>query len=239
VHTVILSLSLPEEKILTLAKDLAAGPTRPVIVISTIDARIPATSWQAHHIIECLTKPVRTRALHQALVCALTGSTPTRDQTGAMLPAAKTNDGAGNGSVIHALLVEDHLVNQRIARLFLQKLGCTVHLASNGREAISRLAASTYDVIFMDCQMPEMDGFEAARLIRANEAHGIWRERQPAFIVAMTANAMQGDRERCIAAGMDDYIAKPFTPEAVQRVLRRVRTGTNALASSGNGADDA
>jgi len=107
---------------------------------------------------------------------------------------------------LRVLLAEDNLVNQRVAVAVLKKLGVAPDLAVNGREAVAAARHGQYDLILMDCQMPEMDGFQATRRIRETEAGG---RRVP--ILAMTANAMQGDRERCLEAGMDDYLAKPIT----------------------------
>jgi CheY-like chemotaxis protein len=115
-----------------------------------------------------------------------------------------------------ALVAEDNVVNQRLSRAILEKLGCQVDIASNGREAIEKLASSEYDVVFMDCQMPEMDGYEATREIRKRFGN---QDRIP--IVAMTAHAMPGDREKCLHAGMDDYISKPVRPENFEAALER------------------
>jgi signal transduction histidine kinase/CheY-like chemotaxis protein len=115
------------------------------------------------------------------------------------------------------LLAEDNRINQQIARAMLEGAGCAVTIASNGKVAVEQWLAHPYDLVLMDCQMPELDGFEATRQIRAREtAEGV---RVP--IVALTANAMAGDRERCIAAGMDDYVSKPFTRAALTAVLDR------------------
>ena len=102
------------------------------------------------------------------------------------------------------LLVEDNKVNQLVARGLLSKLGLSVDVAGDGVEALERLSAEEYDLVFMDCQMPRMDGFEATRRIRSDASLP-----QQVPIVAMTANAMEGDRQRCLDVGMDDYIAKP------------------------------
>jgi hypothetical protein len=113
------------------------------------------------------------------------------------------------------LLVEDHVVNQRLVLILLERWGHTVDIAENGQIAVDMVAASTYDVVLMDMMMPVMDGLEATRMIRLMPME----RRVP--IVAMTANAMQGDRERCIAAGMDDYLSKPIKADALQEMLQR------------------
>ncbi|MEZ4699396.1 MAG: ATP-binding protein [Rhodothermales bacterium] len=116
------------------------------------------------------------------------------------------------------LLVEDNEINQRVSQRIIERYGCTIDCATNGRDALAIVAGGNYDLVFMDCQMPVMDGFEATRLIRDFE-------RQYALtavpIVAMTANALKGDRERCLEAGMDDYIAKPVHPTQIEAALRK------------------
>ncbi|MFN0008755.1 MAG: ATP-binding protein [Planctomycetota bacterium] len=113
------------------------------------------------------------------------------------------------------LLVEDNAVNQRLAMKMLEKRGHQVDVAINGIEALERLGASTYDLVLMDCQMPEMDGFETTRRIRASESAG----GRHIPIVAMTANAMAGDRDRCLAVGMDEYLAKPVRAEKLYSMI--------------------
>jgi len=114
------------------------------------------------------------------------------------------------------LVVEDNAVNQRVIEAMLAKRGFSVECAGNGREALSMLARREYALVFMDCQMPELDGYDATAAIRARE-NGSSRQ----AIVAMTAHAMKGDRERCIAAGMDDYLSKPLRPNQLDEVLER------------------
>jgi CheY-like chemotaxis protein len=116
------------------------------------------------------------------------------------------------------LLVEDNVVNQRVATHMLSKMGCEVDVAQHGREAIERLGRSCYDLILMDCQMPEMDGFEATRLIR-NPASGVLDPAVP--VIAMTANAFAEDRERCLAAGMNDFLAKPVDRRTLALMLAK------------------
>jgi CheY-like chemotaxis protein len=116
---------------------------------------------------------------------------------------------------LRILLAEDNAVNQKLAVRLLEKAGHRVTVAFNGLEAIAAVDRDPYDVVFMDVQMPEMDGWEATRRIREREQHS----GRHLTIVAMTAHAMKGDRERCLDAGMDDYIAKPLRMEELLRVL--------------------
>jgi CheY-like chemotaxis protein len=115
------------------------------------------------------------------------------------------------------LVVEDNPVNQKLALALLSSYGCQSKVANNGAEALHILAEQSFDAIFMDCQMPVMDGYQATAQIRQREIHGA--PRSP--IIAMTAHAMSGDRERCIAAGMDDYVTKPVKIQALEETLMR------------------
>lgn len=113
------------------------------------------------------------------------------------------------------LVAEDNVVNQRLTCLQLQKLGLKADIASDGREVLAAAERTRYDVILMDCQMPEVDGFEATRQLRATGKYAGLR------IIAMTANAMQGDRERCLDAGMDDYLSKPTRLDDLRKALQQ------------------
>jgi CheY-like chemotaxis protein len=115
---------------------------------------------------------------------------------------------------VRILLAEDNAINQMVARLMLKHAGFNVDLAKDGSEAVEAHSSNPYDVIFMDCQMPGMDGWEATSRIRQ------LNQPQP-FIVAVTANALVGDRERCLTAGMDDYLSKPFTAEQLVMIVRK------------------
>jgi CheY-like chemotaxis protein len=116
---------------------------------------------------------------------------------------------------IHILLAEDNLVNQKVATKHLEKLGCTVEVVGNGNLAVSAMTGGGFDMVLMDCQMPGMDGYEATAAIRQLDG-----ELSKVPIIAMTANAMVGDRERCLESGMDDYVAKPFDMNDLVRVFR-------------------
>lgn len=144
----------------------------------------------------------------------------------------------GSRASVHVLLVEDTPLNQKLEKVMLEHCGCRVDVAQDGREALLLAGRNRYAAIFMDCQMPGMDGFEAAGAIRAMEARGEGAGRTP--IVALTAYAMAGDRERCLAAGMDDYLSKPFGMAALQTVVARWLTGGGMAAPvEGHGGEAA
>jgi CheY-like chemotaxis protein len=134
-------------------------------------------------------------------------------------PPSAAGDGDGKPvSTLRILLAEDNAVNQKLALRLLERLGYQADLAENGREVLDALERQTYDVILMDVQMPELDGLDATRRIRESRTPGD----QP-HIVAMTANAMREDRDACIEAGMDDYVAKPIRPDELAAALQRAR----------------
>jgi two-component system, sensor histidine kinase and response regulator len=165
-----------------------------------------------------LTKPVRQSALYERL--AHRGMHETNESDDLALMARP------RGNPVSLLVVEDNTVNQQVVVMMLMKQGHRVHLVANGQEAVDAIGASSYAAVFMDCQMPVMDGYEATRAIRALEGP----ERHTP-IIAMTAGAMVGDRDRCFAAGMDDYIAKPLRLPELLAVLTRWTSGR--VATSG------
>jgi CheY-like chemotaxis protein len=164
-----------------------------------------------------ITKPVKQRQLLETMMQVL----------GRDAPAHATGNGRGVRVAQIAdmprsawiLLVEDNPTNQLVATKILERLGYRAEIASNGEEAIDALARVDYDLVLMDLQMPGMGGLEASRIIR-DAGSKVVRHDVP--IVAMTANAMQGDRESCIEAGMDDYISKPVKPNELRSVLERL-----------------
>jgi signal transduction histidine kinase/CheY-like chemotaxis protein len=122
---------------------------------------------------------------------------------------------------LRILVAEDHPVNQEITREHLESFGCKVDIANNGAEAVAAFDTHNYDLILMDCQMPEMDGFQATRAIRSREAMNMDTSARKVPIVALTAHAMAADRDRCIRAGMDDYLSKPFDSDDLYRIIDR------------------
>lgn len=140
------------------------------------------------------------------------------DENGAMGSSLQSSPFLKTASKIRILVAEDNPVNQKVAQAMLKKMGLRVDVVANGKEAIHALQIIPYDLLLMDCQMPEMDGFEAARVIRQTGSKAL-NPRIP--IIAMTAATMRGDREKCIQAGMSDFIAKPFQKRDLAEMLAR------------------
>ncbi|GHA79056.1 response regulator [Cognatilysobacter bugurensis] len=213
----ILDYQMPDIDGEMLARAIKADPVLrdvALIMLTSLGTSDHASTLQELGFAAYLSKPVRQSDLLNALSRARGASSgggrvePTR--------RAPTERGPRDFDGRHVLLVEDNVTNRYIASLMLKDLGCHVDVASDGREALVRLDQSDYDLVFMDCEMPVMDGFEATACIRARVDTVA---RIP--VVAVTAQAMQGDRERCLAAGMDDYITKPVQVRDFRRALER------------------
>lgn len=170
-----------------------------------------------------LTKPIRERHLADCMRLVF----GRRDSAEKALPliTRHTIFEAEARTAHRVLVVDDNPVNQRVAVKMLEKLGCRVDVASNGIEALAAICQHQYPLVFMDCQMPELDGFETTRLIRSQEQPG---SHLP--VIAMTANAMEGDRETCLTAGMDDFVSKPIAVGALRTILTRWLPATEAKA---------
>ncbi len=195
-----------------------------LVMLTPVGRRGDARRLQEAGFAAYLVKPVRPSQLMDALATvwgARTLDMPTELVTRHTLAesrAAKTPPPPETSRHIRAyvLVVEDDIVNQKVAAGMLEELGCRVDVTTNGREAVERFEQLPYDLVFMDCQMPEMDGYEATIEIRRREA-----PTQHTPIIAMTAHNMEGDREKCLAAGMDDYASKPIRPDRLQKILER------------------
>ena len=165
-----------------------------------------------------LTKPIK---LSQVFDCLVTVFSETSRQTGDnRTPLVTRHTLSEAKQKVRILLVEDNVINQKLALRLLEKMGYRADVASNGKEGVEAVETNFYDLVLMDMQMPEMDGIQATKAIRMyEEQHSARSEHIP--IVAMTANAMKGDRERCIEAGMDDYLSKPIRPQILQEVIKK------------------
>jgi two-component system sensor histidine kinase/response regulator len=231
----LLDLEMPEMDGLTLARAIKADPsiagTR-LIALAHLGQHLSEEELAEAGIAAHLAKPIKQARLFDCLV-SVTGRTsalPQGSKSGVATPIDESNGAQSARQPFNILLAEDNVVNQRVALSTLKKLGYSADVAGNGKEVMAALNRKPYSLIFMDCQMPEMDGFEAARLIRQQESEAgaacPWPV--PLRIVALTAIAMQGDRERCLAAGMDDYTTKPLRLPDMQAALRRWAPPLNA-----------
>jgi CheY-like chemotaxis protein len=202
----ILDMQMPEMDGVTLAKEIRKLPTPaarlPFIMLTSLGRR--EVKEDMSEFAAFITKPMKPSALFDALVSIFTGQ-PTRVLPRRTPEQIEFDAQMGASCPLRILLAEDNVTNQKLALTVLARLGYHADVAANGLEAQQALKRQAYDVVLMDVQMPEVDGLEATRQIRCD----LPPERQPC-IIAMTANAMQGDREMCLAAGMDDYVSKPI-----------------------------
>ena len=210
----ILDMNMPGMDGMELAHAIKADPSLAsvhLIMLTSVSERYSIDELRGAAVEHTLTKPVRQSKLYDCLVdmigthpAALSGSADNRDKTADRILGASV------------LLAEDNLVNQEVTKRFLETYGCRVDIVSNGVEAVESVLRTDYDMVLMDCQMPEMDGFTATRMIREREnsadsdsgEQNSGQKHVP--IIALTANALEGSREQCIMNGMDDYLAKPF-----------------------------
>ena len=215
-------LELTEE----IKSDAALASTQ-IVIMHTVGRRGSSASWAEAGISGYVTKPVKQSVFYDAIMDAV--STKAAPRLGVKSPNRQTFKtttelsrlmmrpvAAPRMSTYRVLIAEDNMVNQKVALRQLLNLGFRADAVANGREVIDALSRIAYRLVFMDCQMPEMDGYEATRLIRSRAEGGT-----RVTIVAMTANALEGDRETCLAAGMDDYLSKPVKQDELERVLRR------------------
>jgi CheY-like chemotaxis protein len=175
----------------------------------------------------CLIKPIRRMELKAALLAALGARLGSVEPVPAAPPEPPAPAEQKTAVPLRILLAEDNPVNQRVARALLQRWGYTVSCANNGIEAVRLLDEQTFDLVLMDVQMPEMNGFEATAAIRAREAG----TGQHLPVIAMTAHAMKGDRENCLQAGMDAYVSKPIKPDLLAETIESMRSGMVQKAS--------
>jgi signal transduction histidine kinase/CheY-like chemotaxis protein/tetratricopeptide (TPR) repeat protein len=198
----------------------AAGHALPLVLFSSLGRKEAHGAGQGagHEVFAAtLAKPLRQSQLFDTLATLL-ARTPLAHKPGPAPAAPRLDAQMAARHPLRILLAEDNAVNQKLALRLLQQMGYRADVAGNGLEAVESVERQAYDVVLMDVQMPEMDGLEASRRIVAR-----WPPGQRPRIVAMTANAMQGDREACLAAGMDDYVTKPIRVEALVAALSKVQ----------------
>jgi CheY-like chemotaxis protein/HPt (histidine-containing phosphotransfer) domain-containing protein len=211
----ILDIHMPRTDGMQLASTIKRDArTKDVILISlsSISDHIKKEQMNESGFAACLTKPVLPSQLYDTIVTSLAANES--DHVPVSDPASLVDRLDG----VRVLLAEDNEVNRLVATELLQLLGCEISVAVNGQEAVNAALSGSFDAILMDCQMPILDGFEATRAIRENElAAG---QNQHRKIIALTANAIKGDRELCLAAGMDDYLTKPIEPKDLLKTIR-------------------
>jgi len=229
----VLDMQMPRMDGLMLATEIHNQPDYkdlPLVMLSSIGK--PETFSQPDYadFAVYLTKPVKPAQLYTALLQALSGQ---QSQPYPISVTAKApNPEPIQPLLLRVLVAEDHRINQKIALLMLERLGYRADIAGNGLEVLEALKRQVYDVVLLDVQMPEMDGLEAARQIRQR-----WQSESCPRLIAMTANAMEGDRELCLQAGMDDYIAKPIRIEALRQALSHCQLLSTDPAPSGVNAE--
>ena len=211
----VLDMNMPGMDGLQLAQEMRSLPGTEhtkLMMLSSTYARTDQTTRTDLGISRYLNKPLRRSDLFRVVTSVLNTSAGELTPTAAPRSALATLRG-------EVLLVEDNLINQGVAKALLARLGLTVRVAHNGAEAVALICTEVFDLVLMDCQMPVMDGFEATRHIRAWEQ--LHTERAVLPIIALTANAMAGDRDACVAAGMTDYLAKPISGARLAETMQR------------------
>ncbi len=218
----LLDMQMPGMNGLTLANEIRKIPAAaalPLVLLTSMGVRADSSEFTQAGFATCLTKPIKPAQLHEVLVRVLSGA---KTQARKAPMPSKLDPAMSQRLPLRILLCDDNSINQKVGLRLLQQMGYKPDLAANGVQALAALNCRPYDLIFMDVQMPEMDGLEATRNIRERQ-----RSRQnpnyksSIIIVAMTANAMNGDREKCLAHGMDDYLSKPVRPEDIRGVVER------------------
>ncbi|MBI2299217.1 MAG: response regulator [Armatimonadetes bacterium] len=221
-----------------LGRRIKAGPELaglPLVMLTSLGQRGEAERLHQIGFAAYLTKPVREGQLQACLAAVLARAPKAEDQSAEPL-VTRHSLAERERRRTRVLVAEDNITNQKVAVRLLERLGYRADAVANGYEAVRALEQIPYDLVLMDCQMPEMDGFEATARVR-DPASAVRDHRVP--IIALTANAMQGDRELCLAAGMDGYLSKPVQAEALQTVVERwIRRDEPAAGDPVDGAAD-
>jgi CheY-like chemotaxis protein/HPt (histidine-containing phosphotransfer) domain-containing protein len=236
----ILDMQMPGMDGVMLAREIRNLPraaTMPLVLLTSMGVRPNQPDISSVSFASCLTKPVKPAQLYEVLARAISGAKALPQKTP---PNVKLDPGLATRLPLRVLLCDDNTINQKVALRLLQQMGYRADLAANGVEALTALERQPYDLVFMDVMMPEMGGLEATKIIRERQQQKskFPHYKSPIVIVAMTANAMQGDREKCISAGMDDYLAKPVRPEDIRLIIERwAASATKLDLQEKNGAE--
>jgi len=217
----LLDMQMPDMDGKTLSRVIKSDPALKdtlLVMLTSVGQRGDAAELQKIGLSAYLIKPVRKSQLYDCLVTVLGAAETQAARTGGRPILTRYGLQEEKKRRVRILLAEDNAVNQKVALKILERLGYRADAVGNGKEALAALEKIPYDLVLMDVQMPEMDGFEATRAVRDGRAKVLDRN---VPIIAMTAHAMKGDRERCLEAGMDDYIGKPVTPSAVKEILEK------------------
>ncbi len=233
----LLDMQMPGLDGLMLARAIKADQTIAgtcLIVLTSMGHLLSGVERKAAGIEACLLKPIRQSRLLDCLVNVFRTTEERHAASPASRPPRAAPAPVSEFDGLQVLVAEDNPVNQQVATLQLRKCGCVAVVAPNGTEVMQALQKHNYFVILMDCQMPVMDGYETARAIRRHEHDAAERGdvKTPVHIIAMTAHAIQGEREKCLAAGMNDYVSKPVRFEDLQAALERWRAANLVVPSS-------
>ena len=217
----VIDMQMPEKDGITLAKAIKKDPriaSTVLLLLSSSAAITDSASARAAGFAACLSKPIKERQLIEAIETIMSSTDKASDRTSSQnpIPSKQAQPLKEFSPNTRLLVADDDAVNRKVALIQLKKLGLQADFAVNGIEALELLEQNSYDIILMDCQMPEMDGYTAAIEIRRREGNS-----KHTTIIAMTAHALQGEREKCLDAGMDDYLSKPVKADVLRQMIDR------------------
>jgi signal transduction histidine kinase/two-component SAPR family response regulator len=243
---VLLDMQMPHMDGLMLADAIRQIPTLNglrLVMLTSMGERLDSSVRAAHGLADCLNKPVKQSQLFRSLATAMSG---TRSSASPIAPAVRPREPRPPAALpvvpcvrttdsAYILIAEDNPVSQKVAQLQLKQLGFAADVVADGADVLPALQKKRYEIIFMDCQMARVDGFQATQQIRQAEIAGKTAWKAPVHVIAMTANAMQGDREKCFTAGMNDYVTKPVDISEMESALTRHFEGKAAGAAAPKG----
>ncbi|MSU36384.1 MAG: PAS domain-containing sensor histidine kinase [Pedosphaera sp.] len=237
ISIVLLDLQLPDLDGITLAQELRQDPANSgmgIVIIAPMGQPVDREFLRRAGVAGCLIKPVKQSRLWDCVQKVLRGEDALDGGATGWL-CKSVAPAASSLSPLKILLAEDNLVNQKVALAQLRRLGYSADVVANGREVLQALDQTRYQIVLMDCQMPELDGYETTRYIRRAERDGHYGNLWTHHVIAVTANAMRGDREKCLAAGMDAFLTKPLEIETLRSALEQAgeRFGIVSVTESG------